>query len=404
MKRRHYLAGVGVGGLAGLAGCTSFGATSGGGDSGGGGGSGGSEPTDTGSVATDVADSGPDTVNGVEVPVPQSDLRRGAAKDAIPAIVDPEFAEDWSGLEVDVGSGFGGGNTSEPRLSEGHRVIAVERDGEARAYPLRVLNWHEIVNDDFGGPLLVTYCPLCGSGVTAVRTVEGEETVFGVSGLLFRNALVMYDEKTESLWSQIAAAAIQGEKVGTALELVPSALTTWGEFRQQYPDGSVLLPPPESSTVTGRNSTRNYNRNPYAGYESSEQIGISGSFDDDRLHPKTMVVGVEHGGVSRAYPLDAVQRAGVVNDEIGGLPVVVAATESGTLVAYVREVDGTTLTFTRENEESLAADGSRWRLLSGRAVDGPHEGSRLQQANTVAQEFYFSWVNFHPETEIWSAE
>jgi hypothetical protein len=403
MKRRHYLAGLGVGGLAGLAGCTSFGAT-GGDDSGDGGRTGGSEPPETGSVATDVPDSDPDTVNGVEVPVPDSDLRRGAAKDAIPAIVDPEFAEDWSDLEVDVNSGFGGGSTSQPRLSDSHRVIAVERGGEARAYPLRVLNWHEIVNDDFGGPLLVTYCPLCGSGVTAVREVDGEETVFGVSGLLFRNALVMYDERTESLWSQIAAASIQGEKVGTALELVPSALTTWREFKEQYPDGVVLRPPPDSSTVTGRNSTRDYNRNPYAGYASTEQIGIGGSFDDDRLHPKTMVVGVEHGGVSRAYPLEPVRQAGVVNDEVGGLPVVVAATESGTLVAYVRRIDGETLTFARESEGFLAADGSRWRLVSGRAVDGPHEGARLQQANTVAQEFYFSWVNFHPETEIWSAE
>jgi hypothetical protein len=117
-----------------------------------------------------------------------------------------------------------------------------------------------------------------------------------------------------------------------------------------------------------------------------------------------MVVGVEHGGVSRAYPLEPVRQAGVVNDEVGGLPVVVAATESGTLVAYVREVDGETLTFARESEGFLAAGGSRWRLLSGRAIDGPHEGARLQQANTVAQEFYFSWVNFHPDTEIWSAE
>jgi hypothetical protein len=405
MRRRHFLGAFGAAGLGGLAGCTGSGGGPGSGDSGGTASPPGT-PTDASTPsATDTQGPGAVTVNGVEVPVPDSSLRRGAAKDAIPAIVDPAFGEDWSGIEMEVRSGFGGGGrTSRPRLSDGDEVIAVERDGEARAYPLRVLNWHEIVNDSFGGPLLVTYCPLCGSGVTAVRTVDGEPTTFGVSGLLFRNALVMYDERTNSLWSQIAAAAIQGGKVGTALDLVPSAITTWGEFRAQYPEGTVLRPPPESSTVTGRNSTRNYDRNPYAGYESSSQIGIGGSFDDDRLHPKTTVVGVEHGGVARAYPLDRVREAGVVNDEVGGLPVVVAATASGTLVAYVREADGETLTFERESEGFLAAGGSRWRLLGGRAVDGPHEGTRLDQANTVAGEFFFSWLNFHPETEVWSAE
>jgi hypothetical protein len=407
MRRRHYLGVLGAGCLGGLAGCTSVG---GGGDAGGSGDPGGSPGTPTGAsgdVAIGTPDGDPDTVNGVDVPVPDSELSRGAAKDAIPAIVDPAFGEDWSGIEIEVSSSLGRSDrTAEPRLADADAVVAVERDGEARAYPLRLLNWHEVVNDSLGGPLLVTYCPLCGSGVTAVRTVDGEETTFGVSGLLFRDALVMYDERTESLWSQIAAAAIQGEKVGTTLELVPSALTTWAEFREQYPEGVVLLPPPESSTVTGRNSTRDYNRNPYAGYESSSDIGIGGSesFDDDRLHPKTTVVGVEHGGVARAYPLEPVQQVGVVNDEVGGLPVVVAATDSGTLVAYVREVDGETLAFERESDGFLAAGGSRWRLLGGLAVDGPHEGTRLQQANTVAQEFFFSWLNFHPETEVWSAE
>lgn len=409
MRRRHYLGVLGAGWLGGLAGCTSFGGggdAGGSGDSGGSGGSPGTPIGGSGGVATGTPDAGSNTVNGVEVPVPDSALRRGAGKDAIPAIVDPAFGEDWSGIEIEVRSSLGrSSRTAEPRLADADEVIAVERDGEARAYPLRLLNWHEVVNDSLGGPLLVTYCPLCASGVTAVRTVDGEETTFGVSGLLFRDALVMYDERTESLWSQIAAAAIQGERVGTTLELVPSALTTWAEFREQYPEGVVLRPPPESSTVTGRNSTRDYDRNPYAGYESSSQIGIggSGSFDDDRLHPKTTVVGVEHGGVARAYPLEPVQQAGVVNDEVGGLPVVVAATDSGTLVAYVREVDDETLTFEREGDGFLAAGGSRWRLLGGRAVDGPHEGTRLQQANTVAQEFFFSWLNFHPETEVWSA-
>jgi hypothetical protein len=391
MRRRYYLGALGAAALGGLAGCT--GLT--GGDDGGGGSGGGGDSTGASGGSVEGSSRG-----RLEIPVPRSQLRRGAGEDAIPAIVDPRFGDDWGDVSIDVESSFGVSYTSRPELREDDDVIAVERAGEARAYPLRILNWHEIVNDDLGGPLLVTYCPLCGSGVTAVREVDGEATTFGVSGLLFRNALVMYDELTDSLWSQIAATAIRGERAGTELELVPSALTTWGEFRNTYPDGQVLMPPPVSNTVTGRNSTRNYDQNPYAGYEGSTRIGLGGSYDDDRLHPKAMVVGVSDGDVSRAYPFERVAEAGVVNDTVGELSVVVAV-GGRTLVAYVRRVDGETLTFERESATHLSAGGSRWLIASGRAVDGPFEGTRLEQANTVSPEFFFSWKNFHPETEVW---
>jgi hypothetical protein len=188
--------------------------------------------------------------------------------------------------------------------------------------------------------------------------------------------------------------------VGSTLTLVPSTLTTWGEFQEAYPDGEVLLPPPESSTVTGRDQTRNYDENPYAAYENTRQIGLGGEFEDERLHPKTMVVGVSADGVARAYPLETVQDEGVVNDTVGSLPVVVAATAEGTLVAYERTVDGETLTFERDGA-FLLAGGSRWRVVGGRAVDGPYEGERLAQANDVSPEFFFAWLDFHPETEVY---
>ena len=232
-------------------------------------------------------------VNGVEVPVPKSDLQRGAAKDAIAAIVDPVFGEDWSGISMEVTTNVGT-YTSKPRLSADDPVIGVQRAGEARAYPLRLLNWHEVVNDDLDGPLLVSYCPLCGSALTAVREAGGEETIFGVSGLLYRNDLVMYDRATESLWAQIAATAIRGELTGETLELVPSTLTTWGEWQETAPDTVVLRPPPDSGTI-GDAGPANYDQYPYGGYRTNSRIGIGGSTDDDRLHPKTTVVGVRDG-------------------------------------------------------------------------------------------------------------
>lgn len=321
--------------------------------------------------------------------VPRSELQRGARKDAIPAITAPAFGEDWSDADA-------------APLQETNDVIGVVRDGEARAYPLRILNWHEVVNESFGGPLLVTYCPLCGSAVAAVREAGGETTLFGVSGLLYKNDLVMYDRATDTLWSQIEAQAINGELVGETLQLVPSSFTTWGEWTTEYPDTDVLLPPPESGTITDA-APRDYDKDPYGGYEYSGRIGIGGSYDDDRLHPKATVLGVARDGEARAYPLDRVIEAGgVVNDEVGGIPVVIAVTgeRDGSLVGYERRVDGETLTFEKDGA-TLVAGGARWNPLTGRATDGSYEGATLTVANERSPMFFFAWLEFYPETTVY---
>ncbi|WP_255198075.1 DUF3179 domain-containing protein [Halorarius litoreus] len=370
MDRRRYLGGAGALGIGAIAGCTGLTGSQGSG-------------VDTG----DGGKSRPPTADGEGLPVPESELRRGAPKDAIPAITDPEFAADWRDQEWS--------------LSDGDQVVGVARGGEARAYPLSVLNWHEIVNDELDGPLLVTYCPLCGSAVTAVREVNGQETTFGVSGFLYMNDLVMYDRLTDSLWSQILATAIRGDRTGDTLELLPSSLTTWRAWREEYPDTVVLLPPPASSTVNGRDVRRDYGRNPYAGYEESRRIGIGGSYDDDRLHPKAIVIGIEGDGVSRAYPLEAVAAAGVVNDTVGGRPVVVTVARDDTLVAYERTVDGEPLEFAAGNARTMTASGSRWNRATGRAIDGPHEGTTLAPATEKSPMFFFAWLDFTPDTEVY---
>ncbi|MEZ3114971.1 DUF3179 domain-containing protein [Halobaculum sp. MBLA0147] len=409
MDRRNFLAGSLAGGLAALAGCAGAGDDAGRGTSTDA--ATGAESTSgdgtgtTAAGATEAAVSGPVTrVAGVDLPVPQNLLSRGAGKDAIPAITEPVFADDWSGLSVEVTSRFSGEvTTKEPRLRADDRVIGVERDGEARAYPLRVLNWHEIVNDDFGGPLLVTFCPLCGSGVTAVRRVGGETATFGVSGLLWNSDLVMYDGVSGSLWSQIAGTAIRGSRTGHTLELVPSTITTLGEWRESHPDTGVLLPPPESNTVRGRDAVRDYTSNPYATYDSADRIGIGrNSFDDDRLHPKTRVLGISAGETSRAYPLEAVVNSGgVVSDTVGDTPVVVAVgSAEATLHAYERTVDGETLSVSAGEPGRFTAGGSTWRVTDGRAVDGPYEGTTLAPATDTGQLFWFAWAEFNPQTEV----
>jgi hypothetical protein len=395
MNRRRLLGSLGTAAVLGLAGCTSREDAGDGGDTGDDRTTATASPPPTGAAVDASGNSS--VVRGprgeVELPVDDAEIRRVIGKDRIPAITEPSFGSDWGSVEYALG--------------DEDRVIGVVRDGAARAYPLAVLNWHEVVNDDFGGPLLVTYCPLCGTGVTAERRVDGQVTTFGVSGRLWRSDLVMYDSLTDSLWSQILATAIRGDRTGDRLSLVPSSLTTWGQWRTDHPDTEVLLPPPRSGTVVS-SLPRNYDSDPYAGYEDSRSIGVAGGgggdFDDDRLHPKAQVIGVATETAAVAYPFARVSEVGVVNDTVGDLPVVVAAGAGETLSAFDRRVDGTTLTFTPAGAGRMRAGGSTWTRTTGTAVDGPYEGVTLDQAARVSTEFWFAWLNFHPDTAVYGTD
>lgn len=346
----------------------------------------------TGSTPRSAAD--PASLAQAELPIPRSEMQQPLPQDSIAAITDPEFARDWSGVA---------GADAEPlKLDPAEPVIGVERDGTARAYPLRVLRRHEVVNDVFDEPLLVSYCPLCGSSIVADRTLDGEATVFGVSGLLWRGDLVMYDRATRSLWSQLLARAINGTLVGTRLGLVPSSLISLGEWRRQHEETAVLLPPPISGLINdGAADLEQYR----AGYDGDRDslIGFDGG-GSRGLSRATLVVGVRHDGLARAYPFPAVREAGVINDTVAGLPVVVTTTAGGSLGAYRRTVDGRELEFAAAGERHLRADGSRWERATGRAVDGPHEGRRLAAANAEPPMFWTGWSSFHPETTVYGED
>jgi len=331
------------------------------------------------------------SVDDVELPVPAGELEQRLAKDTIPAIVDPAFGTDWSGLETDDGADMA--------LPDDAPVIGVERDGDARAYPLRILNWHEIVNDGFDVPVAVTYCVLCGSAVVVERTVEGEPTIFGVSGALWRNDLVMYDRATESLWSQLLATAIRGERTGERLQILPSSLTTWGEWATEHPDTRVLLPPPESNTVSGHDATYSYDRSKYNYGGEDQLIGY-----DEHLDERRLVIGVETETAARAYPFDVVSDAEVINDTVGELPVVVTVLSDGTMAAYVRRVAGRTVAFEPDGAATLRGADSTWDRSEGRAIDGPHEGERLERANDHPPMFWVGWRNFNPGTDTYGAD
>jgi hypothetical protein len=370
VRRRQLLRLVGVGAVGGLAGCSA-------------GYQGASEPEEARTVA------GP---GDVTLPVDGSEMRTMVPPDHIAAITEPAFADDWSDLDIPEGAEL-------PGLVDETAVIGVERDGRARAYPLAVLDWHEVVNDSFGGPLLVTYCPLCGSAVVAERTVAGSATLFGVSGKLYRGDLVMYDAATESLWSQLLATAIQGPRTGDRLSILPSRLTSWGSWREAHPDTEVLLPPPHSNTVRGRDATAPYFNSKYNYEEQNQLIGYDSEHGD--LTPRTLVVGISHGGVARAYPYPTVRDEGVINDRISGLAVVVTVTPDGGLAAYDRRVQGTVRTFAAADGAHLTAAETRFERTTGEAVAGQLAGTTLRPATDVPPLFWSGWESFHPDTEVY---
>ena len=328
---------------------------------------------------------------------PQEIMSGGPPPDGIPPIEEPVFLPVVDALE---------------RLDPAEAVVALEVDGDARAYPVQVMIWHEIVNDTVGGvPVAVTYCPLCNSAVTYKREVRGVETTFGTSGRLFASALVMYDRATESLWTHFDGKAVVGLLAGEQLESIPSPLMAWGDFAAAYPTGQVLNP-----DETGFN--RQYGRNPYVGYdnEGTEPFLFTG-ITDPRATSKLRVVGVARDGAATAFSLDLVSggEAKATNTSVGDTEIVIlwkagqaTALESdrieggrdvGSTAVFIPVVDGDKLTFAVEGDQFVDEEtGSTWNV-TGEATDGPLAGTRLEQINHL-DTFWFAWATYRPGTEL----
>ncbi|HKX70388.1 MAG TPA: DUF3179 domain-containing protein, partial [Acidimicrobiales bacterium] len=210
-------------------------------------------------------------------------LSGGPPPDGIPAIDRPKFlAADY----VDF-------------LEDEEPVLAIEIGDDARAYPLQVMTWHEIVNDTVDGvPVAVTYCPLCNTAVAYDRRLGDRVLDFGTSGMLYNSALVMYDRQTESLWSHFTAEGIVGHLAGQELEVYPVAVVAWADWREAHPDGLVL------SRDTGHD--RDYGSNPYPGYDDIDSPAFLFEGEvDGRLAAKERVIGIERDGDAVAVRLDA---------------------------------------------------------------------------------------------------
>ena len=288
-------------------------------------------------------------------------------------------------------------------------VIALEINGEARAYPIQVLIWHEIATDTVGGvPVAVTFCPLCNTAIVFDRRVDGETRRFGVSGLLRESDLIMYDYTNASLWQQITGESIVGVDAGKRLEFIPSQVISWAQFQESFPDALVL------SHNTGFN--RNYGLNPYRGYDRVGSSTIfSTSFDDERLDAKERVLTVELGAEAIAFPFSELAEHGVLTATIAATDVVALwsggtvssldasiianSADIGSAGVFIPVAANQVLTFERRNGEIVDVEtGSVWNVL-GHATAGPMAGERLDQV-VSANHFWFAWSIFRPETVI----
>jgi len=247
--------------------------------------------------------------------------RGGPAKDGIPVIDKPIFiAADQM-----------------RKLNANDMVLGITDGTHSKAYPIRILNWHEVVNDQLGDmPTLVTYCPLCGSGMVFERTFNGQVLDFGVSGLLYNSDVLLFDRQTDSLWSQIKKQAVTGTKQGLRLQPIAVQHTSWARWKKIHPHTQVL------SFDTGY--SRQYSSNPYDGYEETSATLFPVKFRAEGFHPKQRVVGIEVNGESRAWPLVELAKAGQpLRDYVGGKAVVVHY-HSASQTAWLQDAQGKELT------------------------------------------------------------
>ena len=273
---------------------------------------------------------------------PDKIMQGGPPRDGIPALSSPEMlAAD----EADY-------------LRDTDQVLGISINGEARAYPTRILVWHEIANDTIGGqPVAVTFCPLCGTGVVFSRKLDGRVLEFGVSGLLYNSDMLLYDRETESLFSQIPGKAISGTFKGKSLDKIPVHHTQWRAWRKEHPDSKVM------SRKTGYQ--RDYDRYPYRGYEQSMQLMTVVEHRDRRYHPKDLVIGLSRGNEARVWPFHELQQTeGRFRDEFDDKTVTVEYNDN------------------TQSARILDAEGNLLPATTG---------------------FWFAWMTFYPHSSVFQA-
>ena len=302
----------------------------------------------------------------------------GVVKDGIPALTDPAHI----------------GAEQADHLTDEELVFGVEINGDARAYPFRMMDWHEMFNDVVGGvPVSLAYCTLCGSGILFDATVEGrdEPFVFGSSGFLYRSNKLMYDQQTHSLWNQFTGRPVVGELTGSGIELEvrPVAITSWRKWRQRHPGTKVL------SLSTG--FTRDYRPGrPYGSYFASPDLMFPALVPDKRLEPKDHVFVLRDGAHEKAWAVSVFAGGRVLNDSVGELDVVlVGDAATRTVRAYRR--DGRRFEAVAGDGARLTSDGADW-VVAEDALVGPDDRRLARLPGHVA--YWFAWSGYKKDRPL----
>lgn len=316
----------------------------------------------------------------------------GPPQDGIPSIDNPKFQS------VDE---------ADKILEDSELVVGLDINGDIRAYPLQILVWHEIVNDVVGGkPVAVTYCPLCFTNQVFNRTLSDGSTVeFGTSGKLYNSNLVMYDRKSNSLWSQALAEGIVGEYSGVELERIPFDVAYWKEWKKLYPESKVL------SRDTG--SVRPYGADPYGDYYTNDLILFPVANDDKRLGLKEIIIGLENENQYKAYRLQDIEAKKAINDVIGqNKKIGLVSLEPFMVRVFDRVIDDVIgdneegkkmvvdLFYNTSDNTLIDRETGSELNFEGKFIDGPLANKELKRIY-MDQGFWFEWAAFHPETEVY---
>ena len=337
--------------------------------------------------------------------VPLSEIQIVLPKGSFPTLDFPKFIAKKEGLKSFY--------TKEP-------VIAVEINGQAKAYSLNILTMHEISNDTLSGvPILVTYCPLCNSGIIYHRKQKIHEKdyllEFEPSGMLRNSDMVMLDRNTETLWQQLMGVGIVGELDQIQLNIIPSLIISVEEFFNRYPEGKIL------SKQTGfKDSEKHYGTNPYKEYDQRDAKPYERFFNtdkiDDRLPPLERIVDIETNGKYKVYTFKDIKKAGVLNDTFDNKKVVLFSKKGtvsildktkisdskdvGTVTVFNRVLEGKELSFERKKELFKDIQTNSYWDITGFCFKGKLKGKQLQ-IEPHSNHFAFAWLAFYPNTEIY---
>ena len=315
----------------------------------------------------------------------------GPPKDGIPSIDSPKFQSVREADKI---------------LEDSEFVLGLNINGDIRVYPLQILVWHEIVNDVVGGkPIAVTYCPLCFTNQVFNRTlIDGNIVEFGTSGKLYNSNLVMYDRKSNSLWSQALGEGIVGDYSGIKLEKIPFDIAYWKEWKKLYPESKVL------SRDTG--SVRPYGADPYGNYYTNDLILFPLANDDKRLGLKEIVIGLEDENQYKAYKLQDIETNKVINDIIGDDKKIALVSLKPFMVrVFDRGIDDNVndegkkiivdLFYNETNNTLIDRVTDSELNFDGKFINGQLQDKQLKRL-AMDQGFWFEWTAFHPETEVFS--